>query len=97
MNSKKFADLRQCYNYDFTCVISKSPEFADLIIMTSIPPIQQYIVTHIDEQQAVVIVQHSSGQYNMYLSELTGVYFALSLPDIVFENSYGVDLEVVSD
>ena len=57
--------------------------------------LQEYIVSHRRRQQAMVIVQHVSGQYNLYLSDLNGVYFSLSLPDIVVEISFGIDLEVV--
>ena len=57
--------------------------------------LQNYIVSHIDQQQALVIVEHSSSQFNLYLSDLTGVYYALSLPDIVTDD-FIVDLEVVS-
>lgn len=53
-------------------------------------------MSHIDEQQAMVIVEHSSGQFNLYLSDLKGVYFSLSLPDIVLEENSGIDLELVS-
>ncbi len=42
-----------------------------------------------------MIVEHVSGQFNLYLSDITGVYFSLSLPDIVNEN-YFIDLELVS-
>lgn len=57
-------------------------------------PFQNYIVSHIDQQQAMVIVEHLSTQYNLYISDATGVYFTLSLPDIVTESS-GIDLELV--
>jgi hypothetical protein len=57
---------------------------------------QNYIVSHIDELQASVIVEHLSGQFNLYLSDLTGVYFSLSLPDIVYDNRTGTDLQLVS-
>jgi hypothetical protein len=60
------------------------------------PRLQNYLVSHIDELQALVIVEHGSGQYNLYLSDLSGVYFTLSLPNIVFEANFGVDLELVS-
>ena len=56
---------------------------------------QNYIVAHINELQALVVVDHASGQNNLYLSDLTGVYFSLSLPDIVTGDS-GLDLEKVS-
>ena len=56
---------------------------------------QRYAVSHIDLQQALVIVEHASGQFNLYLSDITGVYFSLSLPDIVSEDS-SFDLELVS-
>ena len=44
--------------------------------------------------QALVIVEHRSGQFNMYLSDMEGVIFSLSLPDIVIEDD-GYDIEVV--
>ena len=56
---------------------------------------QGYFVAHINELQALVIVQHISGQFNLYLSDITGVYFALSLADIVITQQ-GIDLELVS-
>jgi hypothetical protein len=52
-------------------------------------------VTHINELQALVIVQHTSGRYNLYLSDITGVFFSLSLADIVISRQ-GIDLELVS-
>ena len=51
-------------------------------------------MAHIDELQALVIVEHDSGQNNLYLSDEKGVYFSLSLPDLVVERT-GIDLEVV--
>ena len=56
---------------------------------------QGYIVAHINELQALVIVQHTSGRFNLYLSDITGVYFSLSLADIVITQR-GIDLELVS-
>ena len=58
---------------------------------------QGYFVAHINELQALVIVQHISGRYNLYLSDITGVYFSLSLADIVVSQQRAVDLELVSD
>lgn len=58
--------------------------------------LQNYIVSHIDRLQAMVIVEHTTGQFNLYLSDATGVYFSLSLPDIVVEQDSGIDLELVS-
>ncbi|CAI8030523.1 Sortilin-related receptor [Geodia barretti] len=52
---------------------------------------RSYIVSHIEERQALVIVQHEGGFYNLYLSEETGVYFSLSLRDLVVD--YAIDLE----
>ena len=51
-------------------------------------------MAHIDELQALVIVEHDSGQNNLYLSDEEGVHFSLSLPDLVVERT-GIDLEVV--
>ncbi len=47
-------------------------------------------MAHIDELQALVIVEHQTGQINLYLSDKEAVYFSLSVPDLVFP-----DLEVV--
>ena len=58
---------------------------------------QSYYVTHINELQALVIVEHASGKYNLYLSDITGEYFSLSLEDlVVVGNRRTIDLEVVS-
>ena len=57
---------------------------------------QSYYVTHINELQALVIVEHASGKYNLYLSDITGEYFSLSLEDLVVVNRRTIDLEVVS-
>ena len=56
-------------------------------------------MTHIDEMQALVIVEHEGGFYNLYLSDESGVYFSLSLRDIVVEDFYTlrIDLELVRD
>ena len=53
-------------------------------------------MTHINELQALVIVEHASGKYNLYLSDITGEYFSLSLEDLVVVNRRTIDLEVVS-
>lgn len=45
--------------------------------------------------QALVIVEHTNGKFNLYLSEETGLYYSLSLPDIVYKNGV-IDLEIVS-
>ena len=52
-------------------------------------------MAHINELQALVIVQHTSSRFNLYLSDITGVYFSLSLADIVITRQ-GIDLELVS-
>ena len=57
---------------------------------------QRYLVSHIDELQAIVIIQHEGGFYNLYLSDTTGVDYSLSLRDIVVERGGFVDLELVS-
>ena len=49
---------------------------------------ERYYVAHINSLQALVIVEHTVGQFNLYLSDITGVYFSLSLPDIVLVNGY---------
>ena len=43
-----------------------------------------------------MIVEHASSKYNLYLSDITGVYFALSLEDLVVTEQ-GIDLELVSN
>ena len=56
---------------------------------------RNYLVGDIDELVAMVIVQHEGGFYNLYLSDTTGVYFSLSLRDIVVERNSVIDLEIV--
>ena len=56
-------------------------------------------MSHIDDMQALVIVDHAEGFYNLYLSEESGLHYSLALPDIVVETLYGrwqIDLELVS-
>ena len=55
---------------------------------------QNYYVESIKSLQALVIVQHTNGQHNLYLSEETGQHFSLSLPDLVIANN-ALDLELV--
>ena len=55
-------------------------------------------MTHINEMQALVIVEHVGGFYNLYLSDESGVYYSLSLRDIVVfisSTQIRVDLELV--
>ena len=59
-------------------------------------PHQNYYVASLDAKQALVIVQHTNGQFNLYLSEEMGIYYSLSLPDIVYSNGV-LDLEIVSN
>eukprot|EP00731_Ephydatia_muelleri_P020374 Em0013g101a len=54
-----------------------------------------YIVSHINNLQALVIVQHVQGQYNLYLSDSSGVYYSMSLPDLVQEGGTTFDLEMI--
>ena len=61
-----------------------------------LPLPSRYLVTHINELQALVIVQHNEGFYNLYLSDQSGVYFSLSLRDIAVVGINTVDLELVS-
>ena len=84
------------------CLISSyfdppnTPCFPSLLSLSSLShDTQRYFVTHINELQALVIVQHTSGRYNLYLSDITGVFFSLSLADIVISRQ-GIDLELVS-
>ena len=46
--------------------------------------------------QALVIVEHTNRQFNLYLSEETGRYFASAVQDIVYGRG-SIDLELVSD
>lgn len=41
-----------------------------------------------------MIIEHEGNFYNLYLSDKTGVYYSLSLRDLVVD--FGVDLEKVS-
>ncbi|KAL5471539.1 hypothetical protein EMCRGX_G029663 [Ephydatia muelleri] len=54
-----------------------------------------YIVSHINNLQALVIVQHVQGQYNLYLSDSSGVYYSMSLPDLVQEGGTTFDLQMI--
>ena len=46
--------------------------------------------------QALFIVEHDA-HYSLYLSDETGIYFTLSLEDIVVDDSKSaVDLQIVS-
>lgn len=56
---------------------------------------QNYYVASLNAMQALVIVEHTNGQFNLYLSEETGLYYSLSLPNIVY-NKGVIDLEIVS-
>ena len=58
----------------------------------------RYLVVHINDMQALVVVEHEGGFYNLYLSDKSGVYFSLSLSDIVVETprqQTQIDLELV--
>ena len=69
---------------------------AVLCILThpSPPSLCSYLVTHINDMQALVIVDHEGGFFNLYLSDESGVYYSLSLRDLVIDR-YGIDLELV--
>ena len=57
---------------------------------------QNYWVDHLNTLQAVVLVQHVSGQFNLYLSDTTGVDYSLSLRDIVVDlSNNNIDVELV--
>ena len=56
---------------------------------------QNYYVFSYRSAQAVVIVEHSSGMNNLYMSDETGTFYSLSLDDVVINNGY-LDLELVS-
>jgi len=49
----------------------------------------------INTLQAMVIVEHYSGMFNLYLSDTTGVDYSLSLQDIIVDSNYNSDLERV--
>lgn len=57
---------------------------------------QSYLVSHIDELQAMVVIEHEGNFYNLYLSDTSGVDYSLSLRDIVVERGSILDLEIVS-
>ena len=57
---------------------------------------QNYWVDHINTLQAMVLVQHVSGQFNLYLSDTTGVDYSLSLRDVVVDfSNNNIDVELV--
>ena len=51
-------------------------------------------MSHINNLQALVIVEHVLGQFNLYLSDNSGASYSMSLPDLV-QNDYVFDLEMV--
>ena len=55
--------------------------------------LQAYIYGSHRSSQSLVIVKHDSA-YNLYLSDVTGTYYTLSLEDLVGEN-FRVDLNIV--
>ena len=72
--------------------------YLDCFMQFALPHTSRYLVSHIDDMQALVIVEHAGGFYNLYLSDESGLYFSLSLNDIVIEALYGrwqIDLELV--
>ena len=59
------------------------------------PSLSSYLVIRINDVQALVIVEHAGGFYNLYLSDESGVYYSLSLRDLVIDSDYNIDLELV--
>ena len=57
---------------------------------------QGYIVPTSNGLQALIIIQHEGGFYNLYISDQTGVYYSLSLRDIVVDGNT-IDLETVRE
>ena len=55
--------------------------------------LQGYLYGSHRSSQSLVIVRHDSG-YNLYLSDVTGTYYTLSLEDLVGVN-FRVDLRIV--
>ena len=55
--------------------------------------LQAYIYGSYRSAQSLVIVKHDSA-YNLYLSDQTGIYYTLSLEDLVGQN-FRVDLRIV--
>ena len=64
--------------------------------------LQQYFITSHRSSQVLVIIEHEN-IYNLYLSDETGIYYSLSLEDIVVEvndiqlQDFTVDLRIVSN
>ncbi|CAI8046683.1 VPS10 domain-containing receptor SorCS1, partial [Geodia barretti] len=56
---------------------------------------RNYLVIRINDVQALVIVEHAGGFYNLYLSDESGVYYSLSLRDLVIDSDYNIDLELI--
>ena len=59
------------------------------------PSLSSYLVIRINDVQALVIVEHAGGFFNLYLSDESGVYYSLSLRDLVIDSDYNIDLELV--
>ena len=54
-----------------------------------------YYVGSYRSAQALVIVRHTSGVDNLYLSDETGTFYSLSLDNIVLDDQSGLDLELI--
>ena len=57
---------------------------------------QNYYVGSYRSAQALVIVRHTSGLDNLYLSDESGTYYSLSLDRLVLDEQSGIDLELIS-
>ena len=58
--------------------------------------LQFYFVTSHRSSQVMFLIDHNS-HYSIYLSDETGIYFTLSLEDLVVDDSiHAIDLQVVS-
>ena len=58
---------------------------------------QNYYVGSYRSAQAIVVVEHSSGLNNVYLSDDSGIYYTLSLDNVVLDPDQGLDFELVSN
>ncbi len=57
---------------------------------------ESYLVDSIRSLQALVVVQHSNDQYNLYFSEETGVYYYQSLTDISVDPVTSARIDLVN-
>ena len=81
----------------YTCVYDLPMQVHYYRVPCLYPLLSSYLVATINEAQALVIIEHEGDFYNLYLSDDSGIFYSLSLRDLVIEEDpLQIDLELVS-